>query len=397
MAEESTYQSTTLEEYEPQLWSCLNCYCGLCVESCPSYRELKNEIVSARGLAQIGLALLTGDLKPEELSDEILFACTGCGWCEWVCSMNTPVYIQKHGTRATRVSGATMTEILRSHKIEQEGEIPKEIMDTLINLSEYGNPYGGVKRIKDDWVSELGLTLSDEETILYVGAMAPYEASAGKMAETIIEVLKAGNLPFAMLGSAERDSGAFARMLGEEGLFMDLVEQTTQVFKERKVKSIICLSPHDYDTFLHYYEDIDDIEIKHYTQILAEMITNGTLHFEKKLPKRVTYHDPCYLGRQNDIYEAPREILQSIPGLELIEMKRSKEDGFCCGGGGTGLFLDLPRICIDRSRADQINEVNPDCLAVACPICLQMLDAAMKSRNYAIEVKDIAQLVKEGL
>jgi Fe-S oxidoreductase len=311
--------------------------------------------------------------------------------------MNTPVYIQQHGTRKTKVSGAVMAELLRSLKIEEGGRIPGELTDTLTNIAKYDNPYGLPKKIKDDWVSGLGMSRDEEDTILYVGSLVPYEPSATEMAEALVEVLKAGNLAFGMLGSAERDSGAFARMLGEEGLFMDSVEQITGTFKKHKVKKIMCLSPHDYDTFLHYYEDIDAIEIEHYTQVLAEMIENGTLHLSKELPRRVTYHDPCYLGRQNSLYDEPRKILRSLPGLDLVEMKRSKEDGFCCGGGGTGLFLDLPRISIDRSRANQVNEVSPDCLAVACPICLQMLNAAMKSRNYAIEVKDIAQLVREAL
>ena len=389
--------SVTLEEYELQLWSCLNCYCGLCVESCPPYRALKNEIVSARGLAQIGLAVLSGDLKLEDLSNEIIFACTGCRWCEYVCSMNTPLYIQQHGTRRNRVSGATMTEILRSQKIEQGGEIPKEIIDVLVNISEYGNPYGGIKRVKDDWVANLTMILGNEDTILYAGAMVPYEVTARKMAESVIEVLKAGRLRFAMLGSEERDSGAFARMLGEEGLFFDLVDQVTSVFRRHNLKRIICLSPHDYDTFLHYYGELRHIEIKHYTQVIAEMIDNGAIRLNKPLHKRITYHDPCYLGRQNFVHQEPRKILQGIPGIEFVEMKRSKEEGFCCGGGGTGLFLNLPRVTIDSSRADQIHEVNADIVAVACPICYQMLDAAMKTRNYSIQVTDIAQLVLEAL
>jgi Fe-S oxidoreductase len=290
-----------------------------------------------------------------------------------------------------------MTEILRSLKIEQGGEIPKEIMDALINISEYGNPYGGLKQAKDDWVATLDLTLGNEDTILYVGAMVPYEVTARKMAEAVIAVLKAGGLHFAMLGSDERDSGAFARMCGEEGLFLDLVDHVTEVCKVHNLKRIICLSPHDYDTFLHYYGDFGGTEIKHYTQVLGEMIENGSIQPKKPFHRRVTYHDPCYLGRQNFIHQEPRKILASIPGIELVEMKRSREEGFCCGGGGTGLFLNLPRVTIDRTRADQIHDVNPDIVAVACPICYQMLDAAMKTRNYSIQVTDIAELVLQSL
>jgi Fe-S oxidoreductase len=217
------------------------------------------------------------------------------------------------------------------------------------------------------------------------------------MAEAIIHCLKAGDLRFGMLGSEERESGAFARMMGEEWLFSELMEHNTQVFKAHGIKKIICVSPHDYDAFIHYYEDLGIIEVKHYTQVLNEMIEDGKITLKKELNKKITYQDPCYLGRQNNIYEEPRKILNSIPGVEIIEMERSRDTSYCCGGGGTGLILELENENIDKTRADQIKEVNPDFVAVACPNCYQMLDSAIKSRGYDIEVKDIAQFVKEVL
>jgi len=395
--EEAKYESATLEEYAPQLWSCQNCFCGLCVESCPAYRELHTEAVSARGLAQIGLALLSGELELSELTDEMLYSCIGCRWCETVCSMNTPLYIKRHGTRRTKVSGATMAEMFRSKKVLEGGKVPMGLRNALTSLIRYGNPYGVGERAKDDWVASLDLAPDDEKTILYVGPTVPYDDRSLKMAEAIMSVLRAGQLQFAMLGSEERDSGAFARMMGEESLFAEMAEHNTNVFKEHGVKHIVCLSPHDYDVFNHYYEGIDEIDVKHYTQVLSEMIEGGKIALKKNVKTKVTYHDPCYLGRQNSVYDEPRRILQGIPGLELVEMERSRETALCCGGGGTGLFLELPNVNIDKTRADQIKEVNPDLVAVACPNCYQMLDGAMKSRNYDVEVKDIAQLVAEAL
>lgn len=387
----------TLEEYEPQLWSCLNCYCGICVESCPSYRELGNEIVSARGLAQIGLGVLAGEIEPDSLSEELLYACTECRWCEWVCSMNAPVFIQREGTRKTRVGGATMVELLRAHKIEHGGKIPAAVRNALANIAKHGNPYGGPGSQKDEWVASLGSTIDRADTVLYVGATVPYEPLSTSMALAAIEVLRAGNIAFAMLGSSEKESGAFARMLGEEGLFCELAEHNVKIFREYGIRRIICLSPHDYDTFTRYYSDISSVTVQHYTQVVAELIERGALQLTRELDRRLTYHDPCYLARQNALYREPRKILAALPGVTFLEMKRSGEEGYCCGGGGAGLFLDLPRVNIDRTRADQISEVNPDCVAVACPLCYQMLDAAIKSSGYPIEVRDIAQLVKEAL
>jgi len=397
MVEETKYMSVTLGEYDPQLWSCLNCFCGLCLESCPAYRELKNEVTSARGLSQICLAIRSGEIKLLEIPDKVLYACVGCRWCETVCSMNAPFYIKRHGTRRTKVSGTTMVEILRSMKIEQGGKVPKEISTAGRNLAKFGNPYGEGGKVKNDWVRSLDLPSKNGDTILYTGSMVPYEDNSRKMAEAIVAIFKVGQLKFTMLGSEERDSGAFLRMMGAEGLFFEMVKNNIEVFKRHNINNIICLSPHDYDAFRHYYEDLGNMGIMHYTQVLYEMIENGRITFTKKINKRVTYHDPCYLGRQNDIYDEPRKILRSIPGVQLVEMEKSKETAMCCGGGGTGLFLELPNFHIDKARADQIKAVNPDSVAVSCPNCYQMLDAAIKSRNYNIEVKDIAQLVMEAL
>ncbi|MFH1481887.1 MAG: (Fe-S)-binding protein [Pseudomonadota bacterium] len=386
-----------LKEYEAQLWSCQNCFCGLCVESCPAYRESHREAVSARGLAQIGLGLLSGELKLSDLPDELIYACVECRYCETVCSMNTPLYIKRHGTRETKVSGATIAEKIRSMKIEEGGRIPSEIKGALTSLARYGNPYGVGEAVKDDWVAGLDMTLKDADTILYVGATVPYDDNCKKMAEAVIYLLRIGQLRFGMLGSKERESGAFARMMGEEWLFAEMMEHNATVFKDHGIKQIICLSPHDYDAFQRYYTNMEEIAVFHYTQVLAEMLEKGKIRIEKKLNKRITYHDPCYLGRQNNLYEEPRKILRSIPGLDLVEMKRSRDNALCCGGGGTGLFMELPNFHIDKARAALIKEVNPDCVAVACPNCYQMLDSAIKGLQLEVEVKDIAQLVMEAL
>lgn len=389
-------QSLTLQEIKSQLLTCFNCFCGLCVYRCPAFIETKNEAVTARGLSQICLSLLDGELELSELPDELIYACTNCRWCEWTCAMNTPTYIQHFGTRKTKVSGATMAEILRSMRIEQGAKIPKELSTAGKNLAKVGNPYGEGRKAKDDWVKSLDLSLEGGDTILYTGPLVPYEDNSRRMAEAVVAVLKMGQLQFGMLGSEERESGAFLRMIGAEGLFVEMVEHNTEVFKKRHIRRIICLSPHDYDAFHHYYEDLGNIKIMHYTEVLCEMIEKDKIKLRKKVDKRVTYHDPCYLGRQGGIYDEPRKILKSIPGVQLIEMERSRETAMCCGGGGTGLFLELPNFHIDKVRADQVKAVDPDCVAISCPNCFQMLDAAMKSRDYDIEVKDVSQLVMEA-
>lgn len=386
----------TLKDYEPQLWTCLNCYCGLCVEACPVYRELKNEVGSARGMVQVALALLAGEMELSDIIDDVAYACTGCGWCDWTCSLNRSDFIQTTGTKRTRVSGATMAEIFRSMKVEN-GQVPVQVMEALNNLVNVGNPYGRPKDIKDKWVKDLGLNKGKADTLLYVGATIPFEDRLTKMAEAVVNVLKATEVNIGMLGSDEMDSGSFAMMMGEEGLFLDMVEQNEKTIQACGFKQIICVSPHDYDVFKNYYSTLKGIDIKHYTQFFNELIKKGKIRLEKPINKKVTYHDPCYLGRRSDIYDEPREILQSIPGVELIEMEKNRENSFCCGGGGTGLFYDLPNINMNMARVEQAGETNAEILVVACPICLKMFDDAIKSMDLKMQVEDIAELMLESI
>jgi Fe-S oxidoreductase len=338
--------------------------------------------------------MLNGECGLAELSDELIYACTGCRWCEFDCSLNTPAFIKHTGTRKTRVSGATMTEILRALKVE-DGDVPEVIKNALNNIAYVGNPYGKSEAIKDEWVSSLGGKSGGESRLLYVGSTVPYEDRATGMAEALITLLKTANVQFSMLGGEESDSGAFARYMGEEGLSTDLVERNTELFKKRGIKQIICLSPHDYDVFLSYYS-LDGVKIIHYTELILELIKEDRIKFTKPINKRVTYQDPCYLGRQHDIYDQPREILRQIPGLDLVEMVPNRQRAYCCGGGGTGLWYELPKVKMNQTRVDHAKEQGVHYLAVSCPICLQMLDDGVKMRNYDIAVKDIAQIVVEG-
>ena len=381
----------TLKGYEKQLENCLSCYCGLCNKNCPGYSELKIGSVSPRGLAEVGIGIIQDKYDISELSDEILYFCTGCRACEFYCTEN---FWLSDKTRKNVLSGATISEIFRSMKVES-GNIHPKVRDVLNNIARFGNPYGGLPNIKDDWINNLEIKSDNKDIVFYVGSLIPYEDDARTMAEAIIRVLQKAQIKFAMLGSQEMDSGASALMMGEEGLFEEMMEHNLELFKNNKVKQIICVSPHDYDMFVNYYEDMDGIDVKHYTQILWELIKNKVIKFNKKLNKKITYHDPCYLGRKNNIFDEPRKIIESLPGVELVEMEFSRENAYCCGGGGTGLWMDLPGEHMDLKRVDQVNEVNAEIVAVACPACLTMLDTARVSRGYNIEVKDIAQIVKE--
>ena len=384
-----------LETYSSQIWTCVNCYCGLCVEGCPVFRETRNESGSARGLALMALAYIKGELSIDDLKDEFVYGCTGCSWCEWTCSLNTPLFIERNGDRRSRVSGGTIAEILRSIRAEK-GNVPKSVRDALTSLYKLGNPYGRSKKSKDKWVSELQLD-KKTDVLFYVGATVPFEERAKKMAESVVELLKLGNINICMIGSEEMDSGAMALMMGGEGIFEVMNEHTEEIIKKYGFKQIICLSPHDYDAFKAYYPAFEGIEIKHYTQILLELLEKGKLKPQQSVPKKITYHDPCYLGRKNETYDSPRKVLQTIPGVELLEMKKTRQEAYCCGGGGTGLFYELPNIKMNQTRVDHAKAIGADHIIVACPICYQMLEDGVKSKNYKIEVTDVAGLLLESV
>jgi len=382
-----------LDGYKDTLWTCQMCTCGFCLFECQAYKLTGLETAGARGRNQLALGILNGELNLEDVPDLMMYVCTTCRYCEEVCALNLPLAVKG---RNLRVSGATTSELLRSMKVEA-GKVPVEVRDVLNNFEIYGNPYGLPHKIKDDWVKGLGsepMDLNNKEVIFYVGAFVPYEDRATIVAEAIFNVLRKAGLAIGMLGSKELSSGGLVRPMGEEGLFEVFVNHCSKIIKENNIKRIICLSPHDYDAFHNYYEELG-IKVEHYTETIANLIKEKKLRIDRDFNKKVTYQDPCYLGRRNKIYEPPREILNSIPGLELIEMNKVKTEAHCCGGGGVGLWMDFPEARMDLQRVDEANETGAEVLATACPICLQMLDNGIKARDYKIEVKDIGLILQD--
>jgi Fe-S oxidoreductase len=208
---------------------------------------------------------------------------------------------------------------------------------------------------------------------------------------------KAG-VSFGILGAEEECDGNEVYMLGEIGLFQELAERNVQKYRGLGVKKVVTLSPHAYNSMRNKYPRFENFEVFHYTQLLSEIIQKGKIELSK-LKAKVTYHDPCFLGRYNDVYDAPREILKSIPGIELIEMDRTKENSFCCGGGSGNFVMDLlggSEESPSRVRVREAHETGAEILVTTCPNCMTMLDDAVKDEGLEDEltVKDIAELVK---
>jgi len=289
----------------------------------------------------------------------------------------------------------------RSDMVEK-GKIPPRVSHFFEAVYGYGNPFKQLRSDRAAWANGTKKYAPGDEYLLYVGCLGSYDENGQKMAKSLADVLKTAEVSFGILGNDEECCGNEIYSLGEMGLFQHLVEKNSQKFKKLGVGKIVTLSPHAYNTMKNNYPKFGgSFEVYHYTQLLNDLIKENKIN-PWQAEVKVTYHDPCFLGRYNNIYEEPRQILQNIPGIELTEMERNGKDAFCCGGGSGNFVTDLLAGSADspaRVRAREAYETGADTLAVACPSCLTMLTDAAKAENLdnKLVVKDISQILKESL
>ncbi|MGB9713599.1 MAG: (Fe-S)-binding protein [Candidatus Bathyarchaeales archaeon] len=381
-----------MNAYSEQLHRCFRCgYCKFPDDfadfNCPSYSRFRFETYSTGGRLWLVRAWLNNEIGWSEHLAEIVFSCVTCKNCvEW-CPMAFSSDIVDWIVAA------------RSDIIEKGFALPK-VRDFLNNISKHGNPWGIPRSKRDEWAKGVKRYRPGDEYLFYVGCVGSYEERGQRMAKNLAELLDKAGASFGILGTEEDCDGNEAYMLGEMGLFQELANRNAQKFKELNVKKIVTLSPHAYNSMKNKYPSSGDFEVFHYTQLLLETIRKGKLRLSE-LNAKVTYHDPCFLGRYNGVYDVPREILKSIPGVELVEMKRNRENSFCCGGGSGNIVMDLLGLSTEspnRIRVREAYETGAEVLAVACPSCMAMLDDAVKAEGLEdkIVVRDIAELVNES-
>ncbi len=289
--------------------------------------------------------------------------------------------------------------------VVEEGKIAGIIQRILVSLFRYGNPWEQVESRRMDWCKEADVKVFSHakkaDVLYFVGCTPSYDARAQGIARSITYILKKAKIDFAVLGTEEKCCGDPAKRLGEEGLFEHLKKENISLFKKYRFKKIITSSPHCFTVLTkHYPELTEKIEVQHYTQFLAELIDENKFSFKNNEELRVTYHDPCFLSKHNKITEEPRKIIESIPKIELVEMKRVRENSFCCGGGGGRIWMEEPlqeRPSIKRGL--EALSTNPDIVAVACPFCLIMLNDAISFLNKKenVTVKDISEIIASRL
>jgi len=266
------------------------------------------------------------------------------------------------------------------------------------NIEDYGNPYRELRRNRGRWAEGMGIEpYNGQEFLFYVGCVGSFDEKGQRAAQAVGGLLLEAGVSFGILGPAEECDGNEIRILGENRIFEMLKDRNTALFQNAGVKKIITLSPHSYNVFRNEYPD--SLEVFHYTQILRDLIKEGRLKPASKLNMKVTYHDPCFLGRHAEEYEAPREILRAIPSVEMVEMERNRQNAFCCGGGSGNFYTDSfggGENSPSRIRVREADKAGAGILAVACPTCAVMLGEAIKDEGIEerLVVKDISELLE---
>jgi Fe-S oxidoreductase len=382
-------------KYADIVHRCFRCgYCKFTSDytdfNCPAYRKFRFETYAPGGRMWLIRAWLNDEIKTSERFQEILYSCATCANCVEHCVF-------------TFSEDLVNIFIAAREELVNEGIIPPPVRDFLKNINVNGNPYKEPANERGKWAEGTSIeTYDGQEYLFYVGCVGSYDERAKKIAATVGSLLVKAGVSLGILGEKETCDGNEVRTLGEAGLFQFLAEQNIESFKKLGIKKIITLDPHAFNAFKKDYPGLGgEFEVYHYTQVLAQLIRAGKIDL-KEYKARVTYHDPCYLGRHNGEYKAPREILKSIPGLELIEMDRNGENAFCCGGGGGNFFTDIlggGEDSPNRIRAREALDTGAGIIAVACPQCAKMLEDGIKAEDLdaKLRVMDVAEIVMQAM
>jgi len=324
--------------------------------------------------------------------DDTLWACTMCGACMDQC----PVLIEH------------VPKILdmRRHLVLDESRLPRQAESALRNIENVANPYGLSHQSRADWAKDLGVQFAADkpgaEYLYWVGCAASFDDRAKTIATALVKILQAGGVDFAILGTEEKCTGDPARRIGNEYLFQERAKENVEVLKKHDVRKIIASCPHCFNTFSNEYPDFGGTyEVFHHTQIIEKLMKEGRLKLDetKAQQETITYHDSCYLGRWNDVFAPPRDILERIPGLRVVEMARNRSEGMCCGAGGGRMWMEEDQPRVNHRRVDQAVETEATKVATACPFCLAMFDEGIASRQLGdrIAVDDVAVYVARSL
>jgi Fe-S oxidoreductase len=352
--------------------------CGTCTVTCPWSLVGDFNVRKFVRHAQLGLK--------DALSDDV-WLCTTCSHCFTKCPKGVKLVDVARGLRSLVV---------------EEGHIPETLRDVLTGIYRYGNPFNKSRKERFEWAKELDLKVVSKdkaEVLLHTCCSSCFDPRNTKTARLLTEIFEKAGVDFGTLGREENCCGDPAFNLGEFGLFEFIAESNAELFNKYGVQKIVTTSPHSFNMFKNEYERFKEgLEVQHYTQYLFDFIKEGRLKLENNVDAKVTYHDPCYLGRHNNVYDEPRGVLKAIPGIELVEMERIRENSLCCGGGGGRIFMETPvKERFSNLRVEEAVKTGVEYLVAACPYCVQMFEDSVKVVEADIKVIDIAELVRMAL
>lgn len=381
--------------------------CGRCENNCPASQtgkplnprrvihELKQNLLTNGAALKSGHAPeqpLIGDQGDGSIDTESIWSCTTCGACLESC----PVFIEQ------------MPKLiqLRRYLVEMRAEFPAELLNLFENMEGRSNPWGIAPSERGKWANLLGereFVPGTTEYLFYVGCAGSFDARAKQVTLALAQLLDKAGVSWGILGKEEKCCGDSLRRLGNEYVFDKLATENVALFKQKGITKVIAQCPHCLTTLKNDYRQYGiELEVIHHSQLLVHLVQDGRLKLNRQVPElelgKLVYHDSCYLGRHNGIYDEPREALQLATGSMPVEMGRSREEGFCCGAGGGRMWLEeFTGERINRVRVAEALKLQPDTLCVACPYCLTMMDDGLKDLKAAtVQVKDIAEIMAEA-
>jgi Fe-S oxidoreductase/nitrate reductase gamma subunit len=378
--------------------------CGRCQDNCPAWlsgKPLSPKFVildlqrhmhatagagSSNGDAAEGVAMI-GDI----ISEDVLWSCTTCRACEENC----PVSIEHVDTIVD----------MRRNLVLEQGSMPETAEAALRSLEQRGHPWRGTQETRTSWTAGLDIPMiadnPEAEYLFWVGCTGALVDRNIQVTKALAQVLKAAKVSFAILGDEEGCTGDPARRLGNEYLFQMLAQQNIETLKSYKVRKILTHCPHCFNTLLNEYPQFGGhFEVVHHSQLLAHLVETGRLTPTQALQEKVTFHDACYLGRHNDVFAEPRQVLQSIPGVEMQEMRWNQRKGLCCGAGGGHAFMEVNiGRRVNHMRTEQAIETGASTVATGCPFCMQMFEDGIRSKGVeeTMRARDIAEIMAQSL
>lgn len=400
---EETLGIRKISEFSPkqilELYSCTEC--GRCTDQCPA--TLTGKMLSPKQLTidlrnhlyENAHMLVNGgeeaDLVPTVIDPEVIWACTTCGACAQEC----PVMIPPAG----RIID------MRRHLVQELGEFPEPLQEACQSMEMAGSPYGVGAEERMSWAEGIDVPIRAEvdevDVLFWVGCAPSVDERSKRIARAMAELLNRTGIKWAVLGHEESCTGDVARRIGNEYLFQMMAEANIELLNGYNTKRILTICPHCYNTLQNEYPDFGGhYEVVHHTEFLADAVASGMLTPKAEIDCTVVYHDSCYLGRLNEIYDPPRALLASIPGVNLVEAEQSRDRGMCCGAGGAQMFKeDEPGTeRISEARFRQLASTGADTICTACPFCMRMMtDASGADSDHDIKQIDPAEMLLESM